>query len=169
MANALGRIKFNFHNKYQVYLHDTPERRLFAADKRAFSHGCMRVENPTKFGEIMLAMAIPGPTPSQSQIEKLVGQEEKTFKMVDRPMVHLTYQSAFVDDDGRLQMRDDIYGFDKRINAIMTTDERRVADVAPPQDKSRDLATLKSNQEILSRVERREAGNPFQFFERIFR
>jgi len=168
-ANALGRIKFNFQNKYHVYLHDTPERRLFAADRRAFSHGCMRVENPTKFGEIMLAMAIPGPTPSQSQIEKLVGQEEKTFKMVDRPMVHLTYQSAFVDDDGRLQMRDDIYGFDKRINAIMTSDERRVADVAPPQDKSRDLATLKSNQEILSRVERREAGNPFQFFERIFR
>lgn len=169
MANALGRIKFNFPNKYQVYLHDTPEKRLFAADKRAFSHGCMRVENPTKFGEVMLAMAIPGPTPSQPQIERLVGQEEKTFKMVNRPMVHLTYQTAFVDDDGKLQMRDDIYGFDKRIHTIMATDERRVADVAPPQDKTRDLATMKSNQEILSRVERREAGNPFAFFEKIFR
>lgn len=168
-ANALGRIKFNFQNKYHVYLHDTPERRLFAAERRAFSHGCMRVENPTKFGEIMLAMSIPGPTPTQPQIEKLVGHEEKTFKMVDRPMVHLTYQSAFVDDDGRLQVRDDIYGFDKRIHTIMTTDERRVADVAPPQDKTRDMATLKSNQEILSRVERREAGNPFSFFEKIFR
>ena len=53
-ANALGRIKFNFPNKYQVYLHDTPEKRLFAANKRAFSHGCMRVEDPTKFGEVML-------------------------------------------------------------------------------------------------------------------
>ena len=169
MANALGRIKFNFPNKYQVYLHDTPERRLFAQDKRAFSHGCMRVENPTKFGEVMLAMAIPGPTPTQPQIERLVGHEEKIFKMVNRPMVHLTYQTAFVDDDGRLQIRDDIYGFDKRIHTIMTSDERRVADVAPPQDKTRDLATLKSNQEILNRVERREAGNPFAFFEKIFR
>ena len=169
MANALGRIKFNFPNKYQVYLHDTPERRLFAADKRAFSHGCMRVENPTKFGEVMLAMAIPGPTPSQPQIERLVGHEEKIFKMVNRPMVHLTYQTAFVDDDGKLQIRDDIYGFDKRIRTIMTSDERRVADVAPPQDKTRDMATMKSNQEILSRVERREAGNPFAFFEKIFR
>ena len=168
-ANALGRIKFNFQNKYHVYLHDTPDRRLFGAERRAFSHGCMRVENPTKFGEIMLAMAIPGPTPTQPQLERLVGHEEKTFKMVNRPMVHLTYQSAFVDDDGKLHFRDDIYGFDKRIHAIMTTDERRVADVAPPQDKTRDLATLKSNQEILSRVERREAGNPFAFFERIFR
>lgn len=169
MANALGRIKFNFPNKYQVYLHDTPEKRLFAADRRAFSHGCMRVENPTKFGEVMLAMAIPGQTPSQPQLEKLVGHEEKIFKMVNRPMVHLTYQTAFVDDDGKLQLRDDIYGFDKRIHAIMSSDERRVADVAPPQDKTRDLATLKSNQEILSRVERREAGNPFAFFEKIFR
>ena len=168
-ANALGRIKFNFQNKYHVYLHDTPERRLFAADKRAFSHGCMRVENPTKFGEIMLAMAIPGPTPTQPQIERLVGHEEKTFRMVNKPMVHLTYQTAFVDDDGKLQIRDDIYGFDKRIHTIMTSDERRVADVAPPQDKTRDLATLKSNQEILGRVERREAGNPFAFFEKIFR
>jgi hypothetical protein len=129
----------------------------------------MRVENPTKFGEIMLAMSIPGPTPTQPQIEKLVGQEEKTFKMVNRPMVHLTYQTAFVDDDGKLQVRDDIYGFDKRIHTIMASDERRVADVPPPQDKTRDLATLKSNQEILNRVERREAGNPFAFFEKIFR
>ncbi|MBS0248213.1 MAG: L,D-transpeptidase family protein [Proteobacteria bacterium] len=169
MANALGRIKFNFPNKYQVYLHDTPEKRLFAADRRAFSHGCMRVENPTKFGEVMLAMAIPGQTPTQPQIERLVGQDEKIFKMVNRPMVHLTYQTAFVDDDGKLELRDDIYGFDKRIHTIMTSDERRIADVAPPQDKTRDAATMKSNQEILSRVERREAGNPFQFFEKIFR
>src|SRR3569833_4390296 len=105
MAIALGRIKFNFPNKYQVYLHDTPEKRLFAADRRAFSHGCMRVENPTKFGEVMLAMAIPGQTPSQPQLEKLVGHEERIFKMVNRPMVHLAYQTAFVDADGKLGLR----------------------------------------------------------------
>jgi hypothetical protein len=66
-------------------------------------------------------------------------------------------------------VRDDIYGFDARINAIMHSDERRVADIAPPQDPKRDVATAKSNQEILRRVERREAQNPLQFFERIFR
>jgi hypothetical protein len=84
-------------------------------------------------------------------------------------MVHLTYQTAFVDDAGKLVFRDDIYGFDARIHSIMHSDERRVADVAPPQDPKRDLATMKSNQEILSRVERREANNPFVFFERLFR
>jgi murein L,D-transpeptidase YcbB/YkuD len=167
-ANALGRIKFNFPNKFQVYLHDTPEKRLFAADKRAFSHGCMRVEDPTKFGEIMLHLAMNGPTPDSRQIYAMFGQEEKTFKLTNKPTVLLTYQTAFV-DDGKLMMRDDIYGFDARINAIMHSDERRVADIAPPQDPKRDLATAKSNQEILRRVERREAQNPLQFFERLFR
>jgi hypothetical protein len=86
-------------------------------------------------------------------------------------MVHLTYQTAYVDEDGKLKIDDDLYGFDARIHAILHSDERRVADIAPPQDPKRDQAlnTMKSNQEILRRVERREAQNPFQFFERLFR
>jgi murein L,D-transpeptidase YcbB/YkuD len=167
-ANALGRIKFNFPNKFQVYLHDTPEKRLFASDKRAISHGCMRVEDPTKFGEVMLHLAMTGPTPNSQQLFAMFGHDEHTYKLMNRPMVHLTYQTAFV-DDGRLVLRDDLYGFDGRINAILHSDERRVADVAPPQDPKRDTATAKSNQEILSRVERREAQNPFAFFEPLFR
>jgi hypothetical protein len=84
--------------------------------------------------------------------------------------VHLTYQTAFVDDAGRLVLRDDVYGLDARIRAILHSDERRVADLAPPPEPKTDLATLRSNQEMLSRVERREtAGNPFVFFERLFR
>ena len=102
-ANALGRIKFNFPNKFQVYLHDTPEKRLFAADKRAFSHGCMRVEDPTKFGEIMLHLAMNGRTPDSRQLYAMFGQDERTFKLTSRPMVHLTYQTAFVDDAGKLR------------------------------------------------------------------
>jgi hypothetical protein len=67
-------------------------------------------------------------------------------------------------------VRDDIYGYDARIKAIMGSDERRVADVAPPKDTKRDEATnAKANQEILSRVERREAQNPFTFFQQLFR
>jgi murein L,D-transpeptidase YcbB/YkuD len=168
-ANALGRIKFAFPNKFQVYLHDTPEKRLFASEKRAFSHGCMRVEDPTKFGEVMLHLAMNGPMPNSPQINAMFGHDEKTFQLQNRPMVHLTYQTAYVDDGGKLVIRDDIYGFDARVHAIMTTDERKIADVAPPKDPKRDVATAKSNQEILRRVERREAANPLQFFERLFR
>jgi murein L,D-transpeptidase YcbB/YkuD len=167
-ANALGRIKFNFPNKFQVYLHDTPEKRLFASEKRAFSHGCMRVENPTKFGEVMLSLAMAPPTPNSHMLDAMFGHEEKIYKLQTKPTVHLTYQTAFV-DDGRLVVRDDVYGFDNRINAILHSDERRIADVAPPQDPKRDAATAKSNQEILSRVERREAHNPLSFFEKLFR
>ena len=169
-ANALGRIKFAFPNKFQVYLHDTPEKRLFAPEKRAFSHGCMRVENPTKFGEVMLSLAMSGPTPTSGQIDQMFGKDEKIYKLMQRPIVHLTYQSAYVDDNGKLIVRDDIYGYDARIKAIMGSDERRVADVAPPKDTKRDEATnAKANQEILSRVERREAQNPFVFFQQLFR
>jgi murein L,D-transpeptidase YcbB/YkuD len=170
-ANALGRIKFNFPNKFQVYLHDTPEKRLFAHERRAFSHGCMRVEDPTKFGEVMLSLAMAGPMPNSSQILQMFGHEEKIFTLQQQPRVHLTYQTAFVDDSGRLIQREDLYGFDARIQTILNTDERKVADVAPPQDKQREaaLTTAKTNQEILRRVERREARNPFAFFERIFR
>ena len=168
-ANALGRIKFNFPNKFQVYLHDTPEKKLFAYDKRAFSHGCMRVEDPTMFGEIMLRLAQHGPTPNSRQLYAMFGKDERTFKLQEHPTVLLTYQTAFVDDAGKLQFRDDIYGFDQRINSILRSDERRVADVAPPPDPKRDAATDKANQEILMRVERREAQNPFQFFDKLFR
>jgi murein L,D-transpeptidase YcbB/YkuD len=170
-ANALGRIKFAFPNKFQVYLHDTPEKNLFRAERRAFSHGCMRVEDPTKFGEVMLSLAMTGPTPNEHQIARMFGQEEKEYKLQKQPMVHLTYQTAYVDEDGKLKIDDDLYGFDARIHAILHSDERRVADIAPPQDPKRDQAlnTMKSNQEILRRVERREAQNPFQFFERLFR
>jgi len=168
-ANALGRIKFNFPNKFQVYLHDTPEKKLFTYDRRAFSHGCMRVEDPTKFGELILHLSDNGPTPNSRQLYSMFGQDERTFKLQQRPTVLLTYQTAFVDEAGKLQFRDDIYGFDQRINSIMHSSERRVADIAPPPDPKRDAATDKANQEILGRVERREAQNPFVFFERLFR
>jgi L,D-transpeptidase YcbB len=136
-ANALGRIKFNSPNKFQVYLHDTPEKKLFAYDKRAFSHGCMRVEDPTMFGEIMLRLAQHGPTPNSRQIYAMFGKDEHTFKLQEHPTVLLTYQTAFVDDAGKLQVRDDIYGFDQRINSILrsagspTSRRRRIQSATP--------------------------------------
>jgi murein L,D-transpeptidase YcbB/YkuD len=86
-ANAFGRIKFAFSNKFQVYLHDTPEKRLFGYQQRAFSHGCMRVENPTKFGEVMLSLTMREPMPNAQQISTMFGREEQTFRLEKRPMV----------------------------------------------------------------------------------
>jgi murein L,D-transpeptidase YcbB/YkuD len=166
-GNALGRIKFNFPNKFSVYLHDTPDKRLFANDKRAFSHGCMRVENPTKFGEVLLHLAMNGPTPDSQQLSALFGREERSFKLTDRPMVHLTYQTAFVDDSGKLQLREDLYGFDERIRTILHSDERRIADLAPSQDAKREQPSAQVNQDILRRVERGQASNASEFFDNL--
>ena len=166
-GNALGRIKFNFPNQFSVYLHDTPQKQLFAADKRAFSHGCMRVENPTKFGEVLLHLAMNGPTPDSQQLSALFGREERSFKLTDRPTVHLTYQTAFVDDSGKLQLREDLYGFDERIRTILHSDERLIADMAPPQDAKREQPSAQANQDILRRVERGEAPNASEFFDNL--
>lgn len=166
-GNALGRIKFNFPNQFSVYLHDTPTKRLFAEQKRAFSHGCMRVENPTRFGEIMLHLAMNGPTPDADQLEAMFGRGERTFKLTGKAMVHLTYQTAFVDDAGKLQLREDIYGLDERIHTILQGDERRIADLAPARDGKDDQENARANQIILGRVERAETADAFAYFDNI--
>jgi L,D-transpeptidase YcbB len=153
--NALGRIKFDFPNEFQVYLHDTPEKRLFAFDKRAFSHGCMRVEDPIRFGEIILAAAMPEPTPNARQLNAMFGHRQRSFTLATPPMVHVTYQTAFVNDAGKLVLDDDIYGFDARIQAILHGSGRRIADAEPPQAVKREQTAAKVNRHIL-----RPAGRP---------
>jgi murein L,D-transpeptidase YcbB/YkuD len=128
--NALGRIRFNFPNKFLVYQHDTPDKHLFAHDKRAYSHGCMRVENPLMYGEKLLSIAVPGERYTQEKLRSMYGPAEININFPAPLPVHLTYQTAFVDDAGHLQIRDDIYGRDARHIAVFRSEERRVADVA---------------------------------------
>ena len=66
-GNALGRIRFNFPNKFLVYQHDTPDKYLFAKEERAFSHGCMRVQNPLTYGEKLLSLALPNEHYTEAQ------------------------------------------------------------------------------------------------------
>ena len=126
--NALGRIRFNFPNKFLVYQHDTPDKNLFAQEKRAFSHGCMRVQDPARYAEVILGLANPGENYTQDRIKSMYGNSEIDIKLVNQIPVHITYQTAFVDDDGKLQIRDDVYGRDARLMAIFKSDERKVAE-----------------------------------------
>jgi murein L,D-transpeptidase YcbB/YkuD len=129
-GNALGRIRFNFPNKFLVYQHDTPDKYLFARDKRAYSHGCMRVQDPFIYGEKLLSLALPSEHYTAARIEKLLGDNEININFPKPIWVHLTYQTAFVDADGKLQFRDDVYGRDARMIAILKGSERKVADIA---------------------------------------
>ncbi len=127
--NALGRLRFNFPNKFLVYQHDTPQKHLFAMEKRAFSHGCMRVQDPVKYAELLLQIERPRDGYTQDRIRKMFGNNEVDIQFPTVLPVHLTYQTAFV-DDGKLEFRDDVYGRDKVLLAILKGEERKVADSA---------------------------------------
>jgi murein L,D-transpeptidase YcbB/YkuD len=106
--NALGRIKFMFPNKSDIYLHDTPSNEAFRLEKRDLSHGCIRLEKPVELADILLKGQL---TPEE--IDDILDQEEtKTVKLDNKVIVHLLYQTAWVDNSGRLQFRDDIYCLD---------------------------------------------------------
>ncbi len=128
--NALGQIRFNFPNKFLVYQHDSNQKYLFANTMRAASHGCMRVEDPAKYAEVLLSITRPGDGYTADRIRRMFGNSENEIRFNSPMPVHLTYQTAFVDDQGKLQFRDDIYGRDKDLLAILKGDQRAVADVA---------------------------------------
>jgi len=128
-ANALGRIRFNFPNKFLVYQHDTPDKYLFKRDKRAFSHGCMRVENPLEYGTKLMSIEAPEDHYTPAKFESMFGGNEININFPKPIPVHLTYQTAFVDEDGKLQLREDVYGRDaKMISILKSPAERRMAD-----------------------------------------
>jgi murein L,D-transpeptidase YcbB/YkuD len=129
-GNALGRIRFNFPNKFLVYQHDTPDKYLFAKDKRAYSHGCMRVQNPLIYGEKLLSLVDPQGHYTAAKLESMFGGSEININFPKNIWVHLTYQTAFVDEDGKLQFREDVYSRDARMIAILKGGERKVADIA---------------------------------------
>jgi murein L,D-transpeptidase YcbB/YkuD len=128
-GNALGRLRFNFPNKFLVYQHDTPDKHLFAKDVRAYSHGCMRVQDPVKYAEVLLSIVLPKENYTQERIRAMFGPGEININFPQPLPVHITYQTAFVDSAGNLQVRDDVYGHDARLLAILRGSERRVADV----------------------------------------
>lgn len=112
--NALGRIKFMFPNQYSVYLHDTPQRRLFAETKRAFSHGCVRVDQPFDFAQTLL-----GPKWPEDRIKRLIGGKEHYVFLPTPLPIHIEYFTAYVGDDGRLILRGDVYGYEHRIEKAL--------------------------------------------------
>ncbi len=112
-GNALGQIKFMFPNRHSVYLHDTPSKSLFARPSRAFSHGCVRVQDPFDFADALLQL---DPDWNAAKLKAMIGGSEKRVDLTKTVPVHLAYFTAFVDEAGKLQRRPDIYGH----NATLT-------------------------------------------------
>ncbi len=109
--NALGRVKFMFPNRHSVYLHDTPSKGLFARSARAYSSGCVRVERPFDLAQWLLR----DEGWSRERIDGLVSRSRnRVVRLSDPVPVHLAYFTAFVDGDGVVQFREDLYGHDAR-------------------------------------------------------
>jgi len=123
--NALGKVKFLFPNSFNIYFHDTPAKSLFEKDKRAYSHGCIRLKEPVKLAEYVLRNQ-PEWTPEK--IDEAMNRDEQKFVKVKDPIpVVITYYTAWVDDNGQLNFRDDIYGHDSRLAGKMFTSTNGLA------------------------------------------
>jgi murein L,D-transpeptidase YcbB/YkuD len=129
-GNALGRIRFNFPNKFLVYQHDTPDKHLFAHDTRAYSHGCMRVQNPDMYAETLLGIALPKENYSAARIKSMYGNSEIDIKFPTPIPVHIVYHTAFVDDAGHLQTRKDVYSRDSRLLDVLRSGDRQGMEMA---------------------------------------
>ena len=139
--NALGRIRFNFPNRFLVYQHDTPNKHLFDKTERAFSHGCMRVQYPEQYADVLLGLTQPEERYTPDRIRNMYGTNERTIRFKTPIPVHISYQTAFIDDGGRLQVRTDIYGHDKEIASLMSGDRGdRKASEAPVARNDRPMA-----------------------------
>ncbi len=114
-SNSLGRVKFLFPNSYAIYFHDTPAKSLFGQNRRAFSHGCIRLQEPKKLAAYLLQ---DQPSWTHSRItDAMYAGTEKWVNLSEPVPVAITYFTAWADAAGNVQFREDIYGHDKALAA----------------------------------------------------
>ena len=147
-----------------MYQHDTPDKHLFAHDKRAYSHGCMRVQDPLKYGEVLLSLVLPNEHYTAERLQKMFGGSEVNINFPQFLPVHLTYQTAFV-DDGKLVIRDDVYGRDARMLPLLKGSERKIADIAIDRPRGSSSAPVRMPPGTFGGS---GGGGGGSFFERLF-
>lgn len=115
--NALGKVKFMFPNKYSVYIHDTPNHRLFGSTDRSFSSGCIRVNKPL---DLVACLMKDYPEWTTAQIKTFIDQgKERTVKLLNPIEVHIVYLTAWASNDGTVSFRKDVYGRDQPLIAAL--------------------------------------------------
>ncbi|MEO7047931.1 MAG: L,D-transpeptidase family protein, partial [Ferruginibacter sp.] len=108
--NSLGKVKFLFPNIFNIYFHDTPAKSIFDKDVRAYSHGCIRLSDPLKLATYLLK---GNDSWTSQNIEKAMDSGKEQYVALKDPVpVFITYYTAWVDENGQLNFRDDIYGHD---------------------------------------------------------
>jgi murein L,D-transpeptidase YcbB/YkuD len=121
-TNALGLIKFMFPNTYSVYLHSTPSTELFSRSRRDFSSGCIRLEKPAELASFLLRNQLDGQQPwTVALVQKAMdsGRDNRQVNLTVQVPVLLLYVTAVAEEDGTVHFFDDIYGHDKRLDALL--------------------------------------------------
>ncbi len=127
-GNALGRVKFDMRDRYAIYLHDTPTKDVFARSDRHLSHGCVRVEGALDFARLLAEQ--DGKMPA---FDAALASGEERYVNLDQPIrVRLIYLTAFLEADGVVRFRPDIYGWDDDVGRAMGLGGGRHANSAPP-------------------------------------
>jgi murein L,D-transpeptidase YcbB/YkuD len=111
--NALGLVKFMFPNRYNIYLHDTPAKNLFAREVRAYSHGCIRLNDPFDFAYELLRPQSSDPV---GEFHRHLDSGQMTrVSLVEQVPVHIVYRTAFTTPKGDVNYRRDVYGRDAKV------------------------------------------------------
>lgn len=122
--NSLGKAKFLFPNSYDIYFHDTPDKAAFKAQKRAYSHGCIRLADAGKMAQYLLRNNSEW---NEQKIQAAMNASKEQSVKLDRPVpVVITYYTAWVDETGQLNFREDIYGHDKNAAPKMFTGSKSI-------------------------------------------
>ncbi|MDH3668431.1 MAG: L,D-transpeptidase family protein [Paracoccaceae bacterium] len=116
-GNALGNVKFLFPNPYSIYMHDTPSRRLFARDRRAYSHGCVRLQDPIGFAHTLLSLQYADPVGTYDHLRSKNGEQWVTLD--EKIPVYVSYRTTWQGDDGVYQFRADVYRRDRDVAAAL--------------------------------------------------
>ena len=121
-----------------MYQHDTPDKHFFAHETRAYSHGCMRVQDPAKYAEVLFSIARPNENWTAERVKRMFGGAEQDIQLPEKIWVHLSYQSAFVDETGKLQTRRDVYNLDSRTMAAIKSERGMVESL---EERKRELGS----------------------------
>jgi len=115
--NSLGSVKFLFPNPYDIYIHDTPAKTLFGESSRAFSHGCIRLEDPARLAEFLLCSDNSW---TRERIVSMMSEDKEIFvKLKKKVPVYIVYFTSWVDQGRKLNFRDDVYGYDARLKKLL--------------------------------------------------
>jgi murein L,D-transpeptidase YcbB/YkuD len=167
--NLLGIVKFRFPNRHDVYMHDTPERHLFGGANRVFSHGCMRVQNPVRLAEVLLAHDKGWGTDKVQEYVRRGGE----IKLTTPIPVHVAYFTAVVDDAGKTHYRPDIYALDSRLASKLEGQSVQIATASVDKsDAPKQEATATTGEQqparAKSRPRQKAASQSFNPFAALF-